>query len=706
MHMVETNTAVNKTITAVHKAGSDFKWAITLQDGLGDIAGSHQLQLVNLSSEHKLDCPVLSVEEDANGGVTIETDLSPLKATVENCKSEKWKVLLDGLVLTGTETDTAAGAQKKDPFRRRLEFFETPLGQMDFEGRTVEAVPFLNTGGEWQVSVGDKCLRYMQAFKCLGLDESVRQNSIVLKASCPVLKDFTPKGMMVSYKYQLEKDREDHFFPLSSVTKEKDRIVVIADIDLDTIEFRPLFWDVRMVFEKDGEEYWSNIRSAGLSKKASKAGNIQARVRNLFSRHSAKTDNGYRIFVSETPYNNTTFLVQQPGPYSGFGFRLKERLALLIYGLFKKQLERKKIFLVHEKFCSAAQDNGYYFFRFCMENGMEEKMHRSIFYVIDKSQQDYANLLPYKDHVIQFMSLKHMVYSLAAKLIIASESKLHSYAWRSAESIIRPRILSGKKLVFLQHGVIGLKRVDAFKKGLPADSDMFITSNDLERSFIINDLGYAPDEVVVTGLSRWDVLEDKSAIVENKRILVMPTWRKWLDEASDEVFLASEYYHRYMDLINSPKLAEILRDNDLYLDFYIHPKLSELLGKFSASDDRIRLIPFGTEPLNELMMECRLLITDYSSVCWDVYYQGKPVIFYQFDLAKYNETQGAYMDLEKDLFGDRAETQDKLLELLKDAVSRGFTLKPEYAKMRGNMYKHIDHNNSLRICEEIIKRKW
>ena len=42
----------------------------------------------------------------------------------------------------------------------------------------------------------------------------------------------------------------------------------------------------------------------------------------------------------------------------------------------------------------------------------------------------------------------------------------------------------------------------------------------------------------------------------------------------------------------------------------------------------IRLIPFGTMPLNQLLMSCHMLITDYSSVSWDVYYQEKPVIFY------------------------------------------------------------------------------
>ena len=25
------------------------------------------------------------------------------------------------------------------------------------------------------------------------------------------------------------------------------------------------------------------------------------------------------------------------------------------------------------------------------------------------------------------------------------------------------------------------------------------------------------------------------------------------------------------------------------------------------------------------MMRCKLLVTDYSSVCWDVYYMGKPI---------------------------------------------------------------------------------
>lgn len=702
--MTEQNRETTQSISAVHIAGGDFKWKIRLPEAF-DVEDAKHAVLVSSSSGRTIACPIQSPQDEKSGKLAV-VDLSPLKNTVENCKTEKWNVYLSGRFLNGTGDSVAEPEKKKDPFRIRLDLIEEPVGSFEYEGRTVEFVPLRDNDGNWAINVADKCLRYMPAFKCVGLDAGFRHGKAFFKIACPTLEDFRPKGLVVCYKYQLEKDRQDYFFPVGKAQKEKDRLITETEFELKGIDFQTLFWDIRMVFEKNGEDFWCNVRSPGLSKKASKRGNHRARLRNLVRRQTVKAQNGYYLSISETPYNNTTILVQSESQFSGFCFRLKERLALVIYGLMKRRLERKKIFLVHEKFCSAAQDNGFFFFKYCMENDMEQAMKRSIFYVIDKNQPDYVKLEPYKDYVIQFMSLKHMVYSLAARLIISSESKLHSYAWRSSESIIRPRILDNKKMVFLQHGVIGLKRVEAFRKGLPADADMFITSNDMERGFIINGLDYPPEEVVVTGLSRWDVLEDKSSGIEKKNILVMPTWRKWLDETTDEFFLESEYYRKYMELINAPELADILNKYDLHLDFYIHPKLSELLNRFSVDNDRISLIPFGSEPLNELMMECRMLITDYSSVCWDVYYMGKPVLFYQFDLAEYNETQGAYMDLEKDLFGDRAETKETLLSLLEEAAVSDFELKPKYAKMREGMYKYIDHNNSKRICEEIMRRKW
>ena len=166
-------------------------------------------------------------------------------------------------------------------------------------------------------------------------------------------------------------------------------------------------------------------------------------------------------------------------------FRLRERIAILIYRLMRKSLKKKKIFLVYEKYCKMAQDNGFCFFKYCMDNDMEKVLGRSIYYVIDKSQKDYAKLEPYKDHVLQYMSIKHMVYLLAARLLISSDSRKHGCAWRSTESVIRKKVLKSKRSVFLQHGVFGLKRSNEFKHGTRGGTDLFIASNELEKGFIM-----------------------------------------------------------------------------------------------------------------------------------------------------------------------------------------------------------------------------
>lgn len=51
---------------------------------------------------------------------------------------------------------------------------------------------------------------------------------------------------------------------------------------------------------------------------------------------------------------------------------------------------------------------------------------------------------------------------------------------------------------------------------------------------------------------------------------------------------------------------------------------------------------------------------------------GKPILFYQFDLDKYNETNGSYIDMEKDLFGERCLTREELLPKIHEYYENGF----------------------------------
>lgn len=706
-------TAVNNNrLYASHVGRREMKWKLMIHDlDLIDVK-ELEIRLVNIGSNHEMICPVYIIGKEG-GKTLIEADISPIRDTVENCRAERWKVYLKAGDITYTLEDpdyerTISGTaekKKKDKFKRRFELVKDPIASFSFEKSTVEVVPDCVSGGEWILCVGDRCLRYMYALRCIGVDYRVAKHKLTFKVLCPNIEGIKWKGIVLTYRYRLEEDRSDYFFPISSSTSDDGSITATTVADLEGLDFRPINWDVRMVFEKDGDQFWCHMMSPEADDAVKKNAD-QSIMKGLFTAQRELLPDGWQLSLACTDKGNTTIIVQQDTPYAGFRFRLKERLALLFYRFMRKNLKKKKIVLVYEKYCSMAQDNGFYFFKYCMDNDMEKKMDRHIYYVIDKNQPDYDRLKPYETHVLQYMSFKHMLYLLAARLLISSDSKKHAYAWRSTESIIRKKILKEKKSVFLQHGVFGLKRSAEFKRGTSGGTNLFIASNELEKGFIVDNMGYKPDQVAITGLARWDVLEDKSVDTDQKRVLVMPTWRKWLEDTTDKIFLESEYFLTYMELINSDKLADYLRRHDLRMDFYVHPKISEKIEEFSTTSDRIRLIPFGSEPLNDLLMECSLLITDYSSVCWDVYYQGKPVIFYQFDLAKYNEAQGAYMDLEKDLFGDRAETQDALFVLLKESAENDFDLKPRYAEMREGLFSYIDHENSKRTCEEIMRRGW
>ena len=137
------------------------------------------------------------------------------------------------------------------------------------------------------------------------------------------------------------------------------------------------------------------------------------------------------------------------------------------------------------------------------------------------------------------------------------------------------------------------------------------------------------------------------------------------------------------------------------LNFYIHPKFREHIRSFQVEDRHIRLIPFGTMPLNQLLMSCHMLITDYSSVSWDVYYQEKPVVFYPFDLETYEKVQGSYMDYKKDVFGDLAWDQNQLVDLIGEYARNGFREKPEFSGRRDELLPYRDNDNSKRIYEYI-----
>ena len=471
-------------------------------------------------------------------------------------------------------------------------------------------------------------------------------------------------------------------------------IHIEARIDLKNVQLAQFYWDVKAtaISINDGLEREIELRNRE---------KWMHRILYLVQLHYIYPD-GNIVYPYKTKSRNIAVQYRPRTPQDSWKFIFKEYIALVIYYLLGWFLKRRKIWLVYEKYSKSAQDNSLYFFKYCMEK-LPAKEKRRIYYVIDKQSPDYQYVSQYGNRVIQFLSLKHMVYLMSAQLLISSDTRAHAYAWHSPNSVYR-NMLARKQNVFLQHGVIAFKccHQGLRKKSVNA-SKLFVVSSDVEKQIILDHFGYNEDEILVTGLARWDVLEDKSA-GQPRQIILMPTWRTWLEEVSRETFIESDYYKHYMALLNDENLMAVLKKYEITLIFYIHPKFQEYMETFSADPAYVRLIPFGEEPLNELMMKCSMMITDYSSAVWDVFYQGKPVLFYLFDLELYNAVQGSYIDMETESFGDVSHTPEELVALITEYAENGFKEKEQYAAMRGKLIKYIDDQNSARTYEAI--KKW
>jgi CDP-glycerol glycerophosphotransferase (TagB/SpsB family) len=229
----------------------------------------------------------------------------------------------------------------------------------------------------------------------------------------------------------------------------------------------------------------------------------------------------------------------------------------------------------------------------------------------------------------------------------------------------------------------------------------FLTTSKAEQDIVVREFGYSEETAPILGFSRWDALVDKSN-ADNRTILVMPTWRQWLEEIDDEIFVASEYFQAYSDLLSDERLEALLERNNATIKFFIHPKLSQHLKNFNIVSDRVQLIDMGSTPLNELIMECSMLITDYSSVAWDVLYMRKPVLYFQFDQSRYLDEVGSYIDFNTELPGPVCLDKQSLLEAMDARMAGGYTLTEDETAIRRRWFDFEDTNNRARTYSRIV----
>lgn len=483
-----------------------------------------------------------------------------------------------------------------------------------------------------------------------------------------------------------------YYLEIKKITSIDNEYRIKAKIKIDQFDFIPSYWDLALEINYNNHQ-----------KNFQKVNEIDSQLVKKIQREILFLQvkkNAYLFRPHINVNQGLTFIYMHRQPFENRINYIKEMLAFYLCKFFGFLfLTKNSIWLVSEKESAQAHDNGYWFFKWMRENHPEQEL----FFIIKDNSLELGNLANHQKNVLKFMSFKYFIYIYKSKLIISTDNKYHIYNLHQANSVAA-RAIKGKKEVYLQHGVNGLKQVPEFHKN-QLNFNMIISPSNFETKMIIEQWGYQREDIATTGFSRWDSYHDKSSELNYKKILIMPTWRKDLAGISKSAFIKTSFFYNYQTLLNSKRLKQILLRNNVRISFFLHPYFKEYISLFRTDNEIIDKYDYLEKDLGQEIMESSLMISDYSSVLWDMYYLKKPLIFFQFDQQEFLSKEKTYMNYQTDLFGDCAFSVETVVDYIEHYVETDFKEDKKFTQMRHKYFTYMDQNNSKRIYQAIKKHE-
>jgi glycosyltransferase involved in cell wall biosynthesis/CDP-glycerol glycerophosphotransferase (TagB/SpsB family) len=249
------------------------------------------------------------------------------------------------------------------------------------------------------------------------------------------------------------------------------------------------------------------------------------------------------------------------------------------------------------------------------------------------------------------------------------------------------------KYAFLQHGVI---KDDLSQWLNDRDIDLFVVSTEPElesvagdgSSYIVTD-----KETRLTGLPRFDRLLAKGRAVDREArdlILIAPTWRTSLtlrlDRATqirevDPAFRESLYFRSWDAILRSEEIAAAASRRGWRVAFMPHPNMQPMLPSLDLPG-HVQPLTFADNDVQELYARCAVLVTDYSSVAFNVAYLDRPVVYFQFDreemMSGGHMGRRGYFDYARDGFGPVADDAPAAIRAIVATIESGPDPAPEY----------------------------
>ena len=371
------------------------------------------------------------------------------------------------------------------------------------------------------------------------------------------------------------------------------------------------------------------------------------------------------------------------------------------YISYRNENQNKKcIWLINDKMSSAG-DNGEYFFRFLK---WRSPKNIDFYYVIKNNCSDFKRLT-YLGNILEFGSEKHLdLFLKTDKLISSVYENWVDNPFNNDYKFIKDLIHFD--FIFLTNGIIKDDLSNYLNK-IRKNYSLIITSSIQEYKSILNhNYGYNENNIILTGLPRYDnLLNLHNNEFKKKIILIIPTWRLYIKGTYDfltyeniysNTFNLTVFFNFFNSLINNVELLINMEKHHYFGIFCLHPYFSKQWIDFKSNKF---FSVFEKCDYQNLLLNSSLLITDYSSIFFDFAYLKKPIIYTQFDYEEYrfNQFKESYFNYNKHGFGPvcydlNCTIKNIIFQLKKDCV-----IEQKYATRIKKFFKFTDSNNCERI---------
>lgn len=372
------------------------------------------------------------------------------------------------------------------------------------------------------------------------------------------------------------------------------------------------------------------------------------------------------------------------------------------FSKFVKQftLNRRDLWLLCDR-DRVADDNAEHLYRYLMKNHSDIRAY----FLLDKKSPDWQRLKSEGFKLIAFGSFMHHFYLKRCTCIISSHADPYVFDY------FKDGCAKGVPFVFLQHGVT---KDDISEWLNSVNIDLIITSSIREYQAFVKNHGrykFTKKEVKLTGMPRQDSLLKKNN--PEKMILIMPTWRKSVvgqlvtkgnKRTINPQFYKTVYAKTWFSLFKSERLKKMCKTYGYKVCLFPHENIRPYIHS-EQIPDYIHVVD-ESEGIQNLFGRCALLITDYSSVAFDVAYLEKPVIYYQFDQKdvfgqRSHIYSPGYFSYKNDGFGDIVRTEGDLLMILQNIMVKNEKIQEKYLRRMRTFFKFKDGQNCQRVFDAI-----